>query len=300
MQDLSLIVMAAGKGTRYGGLKQIDPVGPSDEAILDYSVYDAINAGFTKIIFVISTEIDEIFTSFMGGKLPDHVEVHYVHQDNPLLNSSTHEAPPRNKPWGTAHAIVAASAAINEPFAIVNGDDFYGKRSFHQISDYLRSYQKEICMVGFKLRNTLSDYGSVKRGVCLLGDKQTLEGIVEVEEITESGDTLMYQENAKFARPLYGQEIVSMNMWGMQPEIVSKILQQWNVFLEANRQSDTAEFYIPSAVNDIINATDAECHVLETPEKWFGVTYKEDRPQVARQIENLVKERVYPSNLWAN
>lgn len=298
MHKLSLIVMAAGKGTRYGGLKQIDPVGPSGESILDYSVYDAINAGFTKIIFVISSEIDETFRAFMSGKIPDHVEAVYVHQDSQHVSSFSRTPPQRSKPWGTAHAIVAASPTIHEPFAIVNGDDFYGRQSFQQIAEYLTSGQESICMVGFNLSNTLSVHGSVKRGVCVVNEDDSLVDIVEVEGLSRLDGTISYDKNSAFTQTLIGNEIVSMNMWGLQPHVVDSVIEQWAHFLVANENSDTAEFYIPSAINQIISTTNNNCHVIETSEKWFGVTYKEDKARVTDQISTLVELGTYPADLW--
>ena len=296
----TLLILAAGMGSRYQGLKQMDTFGPSGEAIIDYSIYDAIRAGFGKIVFVISKGIEAEFKEMFIDKLNGKVEVSYVLQEIDALPNGFKVPAERVKPWGTGHAVLVASEQIDTPFAVINADDFYGQHSFEVLANYLKEMPMEstdYCMVGYKLENTLSDHGSVSRGICTTDGEGFLQSIVERTKINKQKGEIGYVENGERV-PLTGSEIASMNMMGFPPSVMQHYKSQFVDFLKERGTELKSEFYIPTVVNNLINAKEARMKVLNTPEKWFGVTYREDKEIAVNKLQQLVEAGVYPSNLW--
>lgn len=298
----TLLVLAAGIGSRYGGLKQIDPVGPNGETIIDYSIYDAIRAGFGRLVFVIRHEIETDFKELIGKKFEGRLAVDYVYQELDMLPDNFTLPSQRVKPWGTGHAILVAAGAIHEPFAVINGDDFYGATSFQRLSDYLQITRDHdlanYAMVGFVLRNTLSEFGSVARGVCQVDEQNFLQHVVELTKIEKEGDRAKYTDAAGQIRPLTGNETVSMNMWGFTPSIFDHLRRQFIDFLRAHQDEAKAEFFIPTVVNTLVSQGQARVKVLSSQDSWFGITYQEDKPYVTRSIRHLINQGVYPEKLW--
>lgn len=298
----TLLVMAAGMGSRYGGLKQIDPVGPSGEIIIEYSIYDAIRAGFGKIVFVVRREFEDAFREKIGDKVSDKIEICYTHQELDMCLGDFQIPQDRVKPWGTGHAILVAKDLINEPFAVINADDFYGKRSFELMSEFLTRDAApdsgNYSMVGYILRNTLSDHGTVARGVCDCDQDSLLKKVVEhtsIERAGQGGKCTMPDGSTK---DLTGDEVVSMNFWGFQPGLFSHLESQFAQFLKEKGNELKTEFFIPSVVDGLVNSTQATVEVLKTEDHWFGVTYKEDKAFVQNSIKQLVEKGDYPENLW--
>ena len=296
----TLFVLAAGMGSRYGGLKQIDGLGPNGETIMDYSVFDALRAGFGKIVFVIRKDFEEDFRRVVLSKYQDKVscEVCFQSLDNVPEGYTYNQE--RTKPWGTNHAVLMAKDIINEPFAVINADDFYGKESFQILADYLKSIEGttgKYCMIGYRVANTLSENGSVSRGVCSTDSNGYLTDVVERTKIESVGDKIVYTEDGKDT-VLAPNTPVSMNMWGFTPEYFEYAEKAFCSFLSQYGNELKKEFYIPTVVNDLIVTGKATCKVLDTPSKWFGVTYAEDRPQVVLKINSLIKEGVYPEKLF--
>jgi UTP-glucose-1-phosphate uridylyltransferase len=290
-------VLAAGMGSRYGGLKQIDPVGANGETIIDYSIYDAMRAGFGKVVFVIRRDIEEAFKSTIGARFEKKVPVEYVFQELDKLPPGFSVPPGRTKPWGTGQAILMAAETIREPFAAINGDDFYGANSFRVLEEHLSSGSPDFAMVGFILRNTLSEFGSVARGVCKTSSDGFLEGVTEMTKIEREG------RGARTIGPdgkplsLTGDETVSMNMWGFTPELFDCLQNLFVKFLSKHGTEEKSEFYIPSAVNEAVRVKCARAKVLRSPDSWFGVTYREDRPFVVEGIRKLIAHGDYPAKI---
>ena len=296
----TLFVLAAGMGSRYGGLKQIDGLGPSGETIMDYSVYDALRAGFGKVVFVIRKDFEEAFRKAVISKYADKVPCEVCFQSVDSVPEGCTYNPERTKPWGTNHAVLMAKDLIKEPFAVINADDFYGRESFQVLADYLKSVEGttgKYCMVGYRVANTLSENGSVSRGVCATDENGYLTDVVERTKIEKVGDKIIYTEDGVDTE-ISPNSPVSMNMWGFTPEYFEYVEKAFVEFLQARGQELKSEFYIPTLVNDMIRSGEATCKVLDTTSKWFGVTYAEDRPQVVMKINNLVKEGVYPKKLF--
>ena len=296
----TLFVLAAGMGSRYGGLKQIDGLGPSGETIMDYSVYDALRAGFGKVVFVIRKDFEEAFRKAVISKYADKVPCEVCFQSVDSVPEGCTYNPERTKPWGTNHAVLMAKDLIKEPFAVINADDFYGRESFQVLADYLKSVEGttgKYCMVGYRVANTLSENGSVSRGVCATDENGYLTDVVERTKIEKVGDKIIYTEGGVDTE-IAPNSPVSMNMWGFTPEYFEYVEKAFVEFLQARGQELKSEFYIPTLVNDMIRSGEATCKVLDTTSKWFGVTYAEDRPQVVMKINNLVKEGVYPEKLF--
>ncbi len=296
----TLFVLAAGMGSRYGGLKQIDGLGPSGETIMDYSVYDALRAGFGKVVFVIRKDFEEAFRKAVISKYADKVPCEVCFQSVDSVPEGCTYNPERTKPWGTNHAVLMAKDLIKEPFAVINADDFYGRESFQVLADYLKSVEGttgKYCMVGYRVANTLSENGSVSRGVCATDENGYLTDVVERTKIEKVGDKIIYAEDGVDTE-ISPNSPVSMNMWGFTPEYFEYVEKAFVEFLQARGQELKSEFYIPTLVNDMIRSGEATCKVLDTTSKWFGVTYAEDRPQVVMKINNLVKEGVYPEKLF--
>ena len=296
----TLFVLAAGMGSRYGGLKQIDGLGPNGETIMDYSVYDALRAGFGKVVFVIRKDFEEAFREVVISKYADKVPCEVCFQSVDKVPEGCTYNPERTKPWGTNHAVLMAKGLINEPFAVINADDFYGRESFQVLADYLKSVEGttgKYCMVGYRVANTLSENGSVSRGVCATDENGYLTDVVERTKIEKVGDKIIYTEDGVDTE-IAPNSPVSMNMWGFTPEYFEYVEKAFVEFLQARGQELKSEFYIPTLVNDMIRSGKATCKVLDTTSKWFGVTYAEDRPQVVMKINSLVKEGVYPEKLF--
>lgn len=299
----TLLVLAAGIGSRYGGLKQIEPVGPGGATIIDYSIYDAVRAGFSKVVFVIRRDIEMEFKSVFGQKFESEIPVDYAYQELSMLPPGFSVPPNRKKPWGTGHALLAAKDIINEPFAVINADDFYGASTFKVLANFLQKAQNfdgvEYAMVGFVLRNTLSEFGSVSRGVCQSDVEDYLQHIVELTKIEKVGNQAKYTDEAGKIHPLSGDEIVSMNIWGFTPSIFNHFQHLFIKFLQQHGEEEKSEFFIPTEVNTLISQNQARVKILSSQDSWFGVTYQEDKPQVIRGIQNLTAQGVYPNQLWS-
>jgi Nucleotidyl transferase len=299
MKNLTLLVLAAGMGSRYGGLKQIDPVGPNGETIIDYSIYDAQRAGFNKLVFVIRRDIEKQFREIIGARFENKIAVEYVFQALDKLPTEFSAPPNRTKPWGTGQAILMAEEKIREPFAAINADDFYGANSFRALAEHLRTDATNYSMVGFTLRNTLSEFGSVARGVCKSNPENFLESVTEIIGIEKSGGGAQFKNESGSAQKLSGDEIVSMNLWGFNPTLFSQLRILFVEFLKKNGREEKSEFYIPFAVNELVATKRASVKILPTMDSWFGVTYREDRPFVVEGIRKLISNGDYPKKLWA-
>lgn len=298
----TLVVMAAGVGSRYGGLKQIEPVGPAGEIMLDYSVFDAIRAGFGKVIFIIRHDLEADFKAVIGAHFTGRIPVEYVYQELTDLPPGFTVPPDRKKPWGTGHAILRCQDVAREPFAVINADDFYGQKSYAVIADYLRRVPPagaDYAMVGFRLVNTLSDHGHVTRGICEVDAGNMLQRVAERFKIEKSGAGARYLDERDQWVSLPGNEIASMNMFGFTPTLFTFFAQKFPVFLKAAGADLKAEFLMPSIVDELTRERRITLRVLTTPEKWFGVTYKEDKPAVVANVRKLIKAGVYPEKLWA-
>ena len=292
MKDLTLLILAAGMGSRFGGLKQIEPVGPNNEFIIDYSIYDAIKAGFNKIVFIIKEENYDIFRDTIGKRIEEKIKVEYVFQKNELPQPFVFPEN-RTKPFGTAHAILAAKSVINEPFVVINSDDFYGRESYYIISDYLRNNNDTYALVGYKVKNTLTENGSVKRGVCKL-EGEYLSDLIESSIIKENGVIVSTPLSGEKPFIIEENTLVSMNMLGFLPNIFNYLEEDLIQFLQTTKDLEKCEFLIP----DVLSKIDIKTKVLTTNAKWIGVTYKEDKEEVVESIKKLIKNKEYPNNLW--
>jgi hypothetical protein len=302
MSKPTLLVLAAGMGSRYGSLKQIDPVGPSGETIIDYSVYDAMRAGFGKVVFIIRQSFEQEFRDVFIKKLQPFIPVEYVFQELDRVPEGVTVSPERTKPWGTAHAILMAKDVIREPFAVINGDDFYGQGAFSTMCSYLSglqaNQQTEFSLVGYEVGNTLSENGSVSRGVCQADASGFLMSVTERTSIQPTGEGIAYQDENGAPVFLSPETLVSMNFWGFTPDYFELTEPLFKEFAQANSESLKAEFYIPSVVDLMIHSGKARVKVLKSHDRWFGVTYKEDKPLVVAKLAQLVKSGVYPEQLW--
>jgi len=298
-QPFTLLVLAAGMGSRYGGLKQIDPVGPGGETIMDYSIYDAMRAGCRKLVFVIRRDIEVPFKEAIGARFETRLPVEYAFQELDDLPAGFKCPAQRTKPWGTGQAILSAAKAIREPFAAINADDFYGMTSFRALAEHLQSGCDEYAMVGFVLHNTLSEFGSVARGICRSDAAGFLEVVTELTRIEKRNGGIVHTNGDGLTCAMRGDETVSMNMWGFTPALFPQLQNQFTGFLQTNGQNEKAEFFIPAVVNDLIRTGQSKCRVLRTADSWFGVTYREDRPRVTAGIRTLVARGDYPERLWA-
>ena len=307
----TLLVLAAGMGSRYGGLKQMDGLGPNGETIIDYSIYDAVHAGFGKVVYIVREYFREQFEQtvkekYSGITCPDGtpLEFDFVIQELDKIPSGFKLNPERQKPWGTAHAVLMAKDVIHEPFAVINGDDYYGKDSFKILGDWLRAHEGTTgtsCIVGFELDNTLSDYGKVSRGICYYDKDLHLTGIAEHLNIGKEADGKVYGDNSVNGEThveLDGKALCSMNMWGFTPDYFQLSEEVFTSFLEKNINELKKEFYIPYVVDVLMKESGYKCEVLSTDSHWFGVTYKEDRPGVVAKFQELVDKGVYPTPLW--
>ena len=296
----TLFVLAAGMGSRYGGLKQIDGLGPNGETIMDYSVFDALRAGFGKIVFVIRKDFADDFKRVVLAKYEGKVPCEICFQAIENVPEGYTYNPERTKPWGTNHAVLMGKDLIKEPFAVINADDFYGKESFEVLAKFLNEVagkQNQYCMVGYRVSNTLSEHGSVSRGVCETDAEGNLTNVVERTSIERKENGIVYTvDGVDYALPENAP--VSMNMWGFTPEYFGYVEEAFKTFLKERGQELKSEFYIPTLVNDLIVAGKATCRVLDTTAKWFGVTYAEDRQMVVDKIAALTEAGVYPNPLF--
>ena len=294
MKDITLLVMAAGMGSRYGGLKQLDAVGPNGETIIDFSVYDAIRAGYNKVVFIIRKDFEKQFKQKISNKYKNKIDVEIVYQDLNDLPRSFRCPNERSKPWGTGHAILAAREAISEPFVAINGDDFYGKESFEVFGNYYSSVNSGFAMAAFQLDKTLSENGSVSRGICEQNSSE-LVTVVETHDIKKNSVGII-ECNRDIS--LSGNELVSMNMWGFTPTLFDHLEKMFNDFLAGNISDLKSEFLIPSVINDLIEKNIEKVKVLKTQSTWFGVTYVEDKAFVEIQIKELIQSGEYPVSLF--
>ena len=296
----TLFILAAGMGSRYGGLKQLDGLGPNGETIMDYSVFDAMRAGFGKVVFVIRKDFEEDFRNVVLSKYADHVPCEVCFQGIDNLPEGFTRNPERTKPWGTNHAVLMAKDLIHEPFMVINADDFYGKESFEVMAKFLlevNGQEGKYCMAGYRVGNTLSEHGTVSRGVCATDKMGFLTDVVERTAIENKNGHIVYQDNGVDVEIPF-ETPVSMNMWGFTPEYFTYAEEAFKAFLTENAQELKAEFYIPTLVNDMIKSGKATCQVLDTTAKWFGVTYADDRQMVVDKIQALVDAGVYPNKLF--
>jgi NDP-sugar pyrophosphorylase family protein len=298
-KNLTLLVLAAGMGSRYGGIKQIDGFGPSGETIMDYSLFDAIRSGFTKVVFIVREEIKETVKEIFLPRLNGKVEVDFVVQSLDKMVPAQYQNSERTKPWGTAHAVLCAKDAIKEPFAVINADDFYGRGAFESIANFFNGDTKGAhAMVGYTLKNVLSDNGSVSRGCGEQDENGYLKSVVERTTIVkENGKIIAKEKNGDVV--MDPQTPTSMNFWGFHPNIFPLIQTMFEDFLKENSKNPKAEFFIPIIGNQMIKKNLGKVKIIGGGDIWFGVTYKEDKDEVSSKINDLVKQGVYPSKLWA-
>jgi len=293
MNNLTLLVMAAGMGSRYGGLKQLDEVGPSGETIIDYSVYDAIKAGFTKVVFIIRRDFEQEFKSKITDKFNDKIQVEFAFQDIEDLPNGFSCPEGREKPWGTGHAILSAAKLIDGPFNAINGDDYYGRESFKTIANFYARESNAFTLVAFRLENTLSIFGSVTRGLCEVKNDR-LVTVIETDDLRKTNSGITSDRDID----LNGSEPVSMNMWGFTPVIFDYLQEMFVDFLAQQGDELKSEFLIPSVINDLIQSGKEIVHVLYSNAPWFGVTYKKDKSYVVDQIQKLINDDFYPRKLF--
>lgn len=299
----TLLILAAGLGSRYGGLKQVDPVGPNDEAIIDYSIYDAIRAGYGKVVFVIRRSFADAFRESFEQKLKGRIQTEYVFQElDSFVPSGLTISDERKKPWGTGHAVLVAKHAVNEPFVVINADDFYGETSYHLIRDHLASQMANpaghYSMVGYELKHTLSKHGFVSRGVCRTDEQGFLKTVTERTHIEKKGDKIIFLDETGQPSKLTGNEVVSMNIWGFLPSFFDHLGHFFNRFISENASNPRGEFYIPYVVNELIRQKVIRLKVLKSQDRWFGVTYQEDRMEAIKTISTLIAKGTYPEKLW--
>lgn len=304
MSKPSLVILAAGMGSRYGGLKQLDQFGPNGEAIIDYSLYDALQAGFGKIIFIIREAFKTDMIKAFAHKLEGKAEYHFVNQDISMVPLGIPIHPERTKPWGTAHAVWVARDFIQEPFGVINADDFYGAESYKTLADFLNTLPdtdvSSYCTVGYYLRNTLSEHGTVNRGICDVDSDNFLKGVNERTKIKRFDDgVIRYNSDSSNPQPLQDNCFASMNMWGCVPHYFQVMDRHFKSFLEENGMDPKSEYYIPTVIDYMIAEKLATVKVLPSESSWFGVTYPEDKPAVMEAIQKLVDDGKYPPNLWA-
>jgi len=303
LKKTTLVILAAGMGSRYGALKQIDPVGPNGEFILDYSVFDAKRAGFDKVVFIIKKAIEEEFKKAIGSRFEKHIEVGYAYQELDKLPKGYSVPEIRQKPWGTGHAVMCCKDAVDTPFAVINADDYYGCDAFAKIYDFLVSENKsetlDFCMAGFALKNTLAESGSVSRGVCTVTSENFLSDIVERVQIEKHGETIEFTEDNSTWSALSPETVVSMNCWGFPAQFLDCIEEKFAEFLAGIKDNpEKAEFYLPNCVDSLIKEKTASVKVLNTSDKWYGITYKEDKDALMSALKMMTDKGKYPERLW--
>ena len=299
MTKISLVIMAAGIGSRFGGgIKQLELVGPNGEIIMDYSIYDAIKSGFDKIIFIIRKDIEKDFKEVIGNRIEKickklNIEVHYAYQELENIPNDFKVPKDRKKPWGTGHAVLLCKDIINEPFTVINADDYYGKDSFKNMYEFLSKNNNEFCMAGFKLKNTLSDNGGVTRGICQIDKNDYLTEIIETSNIIKVEEKAVVED-----REIDINSNVSMNMWGLTPEFINILKQGFIEFLEKEVNNIKSEYLLPIFIGELLKENRIKVKVLETRDKWFGVTYKEDKELVKTSFKELIERGEYQENLF--
>ncbi len=296
----TLLILAAGMGSRYGGLKQVDSLGTNGEAIIEYSIYDAIRAGFGKVVFVIREGIEDAFRQKFSNKFDDKIEISYVFQEVNTPIAGIEELPQREKPWGTAHAVLVAKGAIREPFAVINADDYYGIKAYQAMADFLTKHcsPTHYAMMGYTLKNTLSDAGYVNRGICQTDESHFLTSVVERTGIQRKNGHIGFEDDQGTWHELDENVPVSMNYWGFHPSFFEAAEEQFVQFVKDNKDKPRAEFYIPTVVNQLLEEDAIKLTVLRSDDQWYGVTYQEDKSMVQEAFQKLTKEGVYPSPLW--
>ena len=295
----TLLILAAGMASRYGSMKQVEAFGPGGETIMDYSIYDAIRAGFGKVVFIIRKDFAESFKAIFEPKLVGKIKTEYVYQEMDSYLGDLKAPADRTKPWGTGHAVLCAMEVVNEPFAVINADDFYGKDAFVKAADFLNNEcsKKQYALIGYELEKTLSDHGSVSRGVCQVDENHNLVSIKERTKIYKENNTIIYEDEAgKHTVP--SDSSVSMNFWCFHPDLFSTTQQLLLDFVQANNDNIKAEFFIPIIAEDFMENRYGHISVIPTSSQWFGVTYKEDAPIVKACVDKLVADGVYPASLW--
>jgi len=299
--NASLLILAAGMGSRYGGLKQMDAFGPNGETIIDYSIYDAVNAGFTKIVFVVRKHFRKQIESYFRERIGDRVELAFVEQELHEVPADTRYIAWREKPWGTAHAVMMGAKEINGPFAVINADDYYGVESYATLMDFFKTNKKknEYAVVAYQLKNTLSDYGTVNRGVCKKNKGGFLTDIVETLKIAKNKDGSGTYPTDKGPKQLKPNTLVSMNMFGFYPSYFNNTEKLFKQFLHDYGLEEKSEFFIPLTLDEMIEKKQAKVKVLTSKANWFGVTYKKDKPHVVKKFNKLIKDGVYPKKLWS-
>lgn len=307
MNKTALVIMAAGIGSRYGGgIKQLEHVGPSGEIIMDYSIYDAIEAGFDKVVFIIRKDLEKDFQEIIGNRIEKQIEVEYVFQELDMLPEGFHKPTDRVKPWGTGQAVLCCKGVIKEPFAVINADDYYGKEAFVKVHDFLCSKDADVtehnyCMAGFILGNTLSDNGIVTRGVCKVDEQDYLTNIEETFAIEREGNIAVGKNGSGDKVTIDLESSVSMNMWGFTPNFLEELEAGFVQFLnKISSEEIKAEYLLPEVVGNMLREKRATVKVLKTRDKWFGVTYKEDKEEVVNSINNLIEAGKYPTKLFQN
>ncbi len=305
MKKPVLVIMAAGMGSRYGGLKQIDPVDREGHIIMDFSIYDAKKAGFEKVVFIIKKENEKDFKDAVGRRIEKVMDTAYVYQELDSIPEGFAVPEGRVKPWGTAHAILCAAGEIDSPFAVINADDYYGRSAFEKIYQYLTTHEDDekyrYTMVGYRLKNTVTDNGYVSRGVCALNEKNELVSVTERTRIEKRGSGVAYSEDGGSSwTEIAGNTLVSMNMWGFTESILEEIRSGFPAFLKNGLAENPmkCEYFLPSVVSDLLSMGKASVTVLESEDKWYGITYKEDKPAVTAAIQNMKNSGLYPERLW--
>ena len=301
---MTLVILAAGMGSRYGGLKQLDPMTENGEFIIDFSIYDAIKAGFDRVVFIIKKENYELFRETVGARVEKHIKVEYAFQDLNDIPAGYKVPEGRVKPWGTTHALLATKDIVKDNFAVINADDFYGRDTYFKLADHLKTAKDEdgvshSCMVGYILKNTLTDYGTVSRGVCTANENGMLESIVERTKIKKDGDMAAYLDGEEWVRLPYST-IVSMNCWGFTPGVFEGLEKCFDTFMATEHPDPLkSECLLPTNVYDMIKADKCDIKVYSSESVWYGVTYREDKEYVKSSIAKLIENGEYPQNLWA-
>ena len=295
-----LVILAAGMGSRYGGLKQIDPMTEQGEFIIDFSIYDAIQAGFDKVVFIIKKENYEIFSQTVGKRVSPHIQTYYAFQELDDLPEGFRVPEGRTKPWGTGHALYAAREYLTENFAVINSDDYYGRDAFFQAAEHFKNVQgdQHYCMVGYKLSNTLSDSGTVSRGQCYVDDNQMLTGVTERTDIKRVGKNAAYLDSNGAWVDLPGSTVVSMNFWGLTPGIVPSLAKGFEAFLAERGNELKSEYFLPGAIDGFMKAGHCDVRVYRTDAQWYGVTYTQDKEYVKASIRAMIDNGTYPHALW--
>lgn len=300
--DTTLVIMAAGMGSRFGGIKQLEPIGPGGEIIMDYSIYDAIEAGFNKIVVILRKDLEKDFKEVIGNRIEKIVNVEYVFQELDALPKGFEKPEERTKPWGTGQAVLCCKGVVKEPFAVINADDYYGKEAFKIVNKFLvdtANKSKDYCLAGFVLGNTLSENGSVTRGVCKVSEDGKLVDVVETYGIVPEGDHAAAKNSAGEDIKIDLDSVVSMNMWGFKPDLFDALESGFAEFLSGISDNELKkEYLLPTVIGELVKVGKVEVSVLKTMDRWFGVTYKEDKDAVVRSIRALIDKGDYPSRLF--